>query len=501
MTAKWLLGLLTSCIVAACALSLQAPALAEGSAHFTVVTGAVTVHGANGTQAAASGGSLTPGDYVASGQTARAEVDLNGNAILRLAGGVEAHYIDRNQIQIAQGTIEVSVLQGGYGSTQVDTPSVTVRASAQGACRIAIAADGSTYVTVRQGHVDIVTPSRTYTIEAGTSIVASGPATHPVVTTTTAVASDSFDDFVADRDRALLEQTTSAPADSSYPLWGSTTNNYYYGGTYGYPWGGAIVASGFCGFAPYAGTGYGGWGWSWGVSFGFGYAGGCYPGVAYAGYSGWYPPWYYYSNSCCGYWGAPYPYSPPIVVIHNGCCRAVLGGRAPRRPVTPPASPRRPVAVVARLPIVHVPIATRPLVPTPIRPPHPVTRVAVAPRAPLEKTFSHSSTEDAWQRYDRERGAVREPAHDPVVERSPVWDRYTETRGAVSVKPDPIVRAPESGTHTWNPISTGINRPIGDRPIATPPIGVPHSLGAPVHVGAPSGAVHAGGGGRAGGRP
>ena len=73
----------------------------SNEARFTVVQGSVSVRGANGTQTATVNMPVATGDYISSGSQARAEVDMNGATVVRLAGSVEAHVIDAGQIQLA----------------------------------------------------------------------------------------------------------------------------------------------------------------------------------------------------------------------------------------------------------------------------------------------------------------------------------------------------------------------------------------------------------------
>jgi hypothetical protein len=483
MASRWLLGLLVGAVTGGLFLSVGSPARADVDvARFSVVQGPVTVNGPSGLQAAATNTALLPGDYISTGPAARAEIDLNGDSMLRLDGGVAAHFIDRNDVQLAQGTLEVSVLYGGYGSTQIDTPSVTVRATEKGAYRVSISASGTTYVTARRGRVQVVTPQQTYTVEAGTAVAAVGPATQPTVTSTTAVASDSFDDFTAARDQTLLAQsTTNSPDDASYPVWGSASYSY------GYPWGVPIIAGGVCGYGPVVGFGYGGW--SWGVSIG--YVGGCYPGLAYAGYYPWYSPyWNGYGYGYGGYGWNPYPYSPPIVIVNQGG-----GGRTILRRVGRAGTPRTPlpprtttIGTVARQPIARQPIvASRPVLAPVERPretaraPVEPVRTAAAPAREEKPSPAKAVADDPWRRYDEQRGVASarvEPARvgpapadptrtDPKVpgRDSDAWDHFAQTRGSISVKPAPIEEAPltvtrgestdiGSGTHTWNSVST-----------------------------------------------
>jgi FecR protein len=161
---------------------------------------------------------LLPGDFITTGSGTRAEVQLDGFTMLRLSQNVQARIVTStvrsHQIQIAAGTVVLSVLHSGGAATQIDTPSITVSAIKSGDVRISVDADGSTSATARSGSATLETPQQQYDMESGTTYLASGSASRPTVTEVKEVAFDGFDDFNAQRDKiaySALDATTDEP--------------------------------------------------------------------------------------------------------------------------------------------------------------------------------------------------------------------------------------------------------------------------------------------------
>ncbi len=148
---------------------------------------------------------MLPGDYISTGNTARAELQFDGYTAVRLGGNVQARIVSDgpNRLQLADGTVEIGMVQDGH-AMQIDTPSVAVRARQAGDSRISVAADGSSWITARRGGLDVVTPQRTYTLGTGTTLIARGSASNPSITYSPEVALDTFDDFNADRDKTMV---------------------------------------------------------------------------------------------------------------------------------------------------------------------------------------------------------------------------------------------------------------------------------------------------------
>ena len=357
MTSKWLTSLISGVALIGVTLTTALSAPAEqapdkngpGVARVSVIQGsAVVQRGDSQTQTAAvRNAPLLPGDYISTGSTSRAELQFDGFTAVRLGGNVQARITNNDpnnrQMQLADGTVEVGLVRNGQ-PIQIDTPSATVRTQDVGDYRISIGKDGSSWVTVRRGRVDVVTPQRTYSLEQGRTLVARGSASNPSITYTSAVGFDSFDDFNAKRDQTMLAALNASPnlnpsiaGYDNLDAYGQWQNVAGYGqvwvpdqsadwapyrdgswtweGGYGWTW----VGNEPWGWAPYH---YGRWfyangyGWAWnppaygygytswspalvgffgfgvGVSVGFGYPNlGWCPLAPYESYYPWYPGW------------------------------------------------------------------------------------------------------------------------------------------------------------------------------------------------------------------
>ncbi len=557
MFTMWLARPASLLIFAAALLAAGGIARADGAPRVTLVQGAVQVQAPSGAQSAAVvNGAIVPGDYVTTASNARAEIQFDADSMLRLSGGVQARVGTPGNdriVQLADGTIDVSILQAGGPIVVVDTPSVTIRATQPGSYRISIGPNGATFVTARRGYAEAVTPAQIYPVEAGKTLVATGAATNPSVTYTAQVAYDSFDQFNADRDaaaNAVIASQSTVVADNGY------ANSWWYVPSVYVP---------ACSYVPF-GIGYGGWGW--GVSIGVGFAGGCgYGGLAwYApvwGWPayGWGPYWNvgYYSPWWNGYPAPYYPYPPAPWYPPSG------GGNPPplihpvRRPVVPIArDPRGPGAgggsVTAPIHVARVPIArsVAPLTVARVRVParapvsvakaSPVKRAA-APLAPVAKIARVAKMDPgatarsaSWARFDKERGTSLAVAPKPVT--APVtapisgagstmtaahsvapistsWERFTSTRGTVV---EPIAGTSHvvspggttagfggtsggglSASHSVAPIGSGGAHAPGTTisPAHSPSFGAPHGMGS---IGG-GGHAPSAGSSRGGGRP
>jgi hypothetical protein len=274
-----------------------------GVARVSVIQGsAVVQRGDSQTQTAAvRNAPLLPGDYISTGATSRAELQFDGFTAVRLGGNVQARITNNDpnnrQMQLADGTAEIGLVRGGQ-PIQIDTPSATVRAQDVGDYRISIGKDGSSWVTVRRGRVDVVTPQRTYALEQGRTLIARGSASNPSITYTSAVGFDSFDDFNAKRDQTMIAALSASP--NLNPSIAGYDNLDAYGqwqdvAGYGQAW----VPDQSADWAPYrdgSWTWEGGYGWTWVGNEPWGWAPYHYGRWFYAnGYGwAWYPPAYGY---------------------------------------------------------------------------------------------------------------------------------------------------------------------------------------------------------------
>jgi len=281
------------------------PALAgdPGVARISVLQGDATVTRGDSQQAVAGviNAPLETSDYFSTGPSTYAEVQFDGMSMLRVAGDTQVRFANMDpiarQIQLAQGTAELGLIRGAQAATTIDTPSVSVRANQMGDYRVSVVSNGATWVTVRSGSASLVTPHGTQTLYAGNTAIASGPASNPSVSYTSAPATDAFDSFNAMRNGvALAAYNASSPyldpsiaGSTDFAQYGTWVNVAGYGNVWN-PYQSA-------GWAPYRDgnwTWTGGYGWTWVGNEPWGWAPYHYGRWFYANNYGWcwYPPAY-----------------------------------------------------------------------------------------------------------------------------------------------------------------------------------------------------------------
>ncbi|MBV8579247.1 MAG: FecR domain-containing protein [Candidatus Eremiobacteraeota bacterium] len=204
---------------AAALLSVSAPLAARADGDDTSGAGVARLSSLSGNVAIQRGDSTTPiagvinapvlgADYVTTGDDSRAEVQFDGSSAVRLGSNVQMRFthIDgaNRELQLAEGTIDLRLLHGTDGTSDVDTPSVTVRPLEAGSYRVGVDPSGTTFVTVRSGSASIITPQGNRTLERGSTLVAEGAASNPSITFSDAVALDDFDQFNNDLDTREL---------------------------------------------------------------------------------------------------------------------------------------------------------------------------------------------------------------------------------------------------------------------------------------------------------
>jgi hypothetical protein len=192
-----------------------------GVARVSLIQGAVAVQrGDSATPvAAAVNAPILGADYVTTGDGARAEIQFDGSSSVRLGADVQMRFThldtgDR-ELQLAAGTIDLRLLRGTDGRSQIDTPSISIRPRATGSYRVSVDTAGRTQVTVRSGNADVVTPQGAQTLLTGTTLFAQGAAANPSIRSADAIAYDDFDRFNRERDdreeRALASASYAAP--------------------------------------------------------------------------------------------------------------------------------------------------------------------------------------------------------------------------------------------------------------------------------------------------
>jgi len=243
-----------------------------GVARISVVQGAVAVQrGDSATPvAAAINAPVLGADYVTTGDGARAEVQFDGSTSVRLGADVQMRFThldaaDR-ELQLAAGTIDVRLLRGTDGRTQIDTPSISVRPRATGSYRVSVDSAGRTLVTVRSGSADVVTPQGAQALVTGTTLLAQGASANPSISSSDAIAYDDFDRFNRERDdrqeRALANAAYTAPGVAgiddldAYGRWVTDAG-------YGRVWAPTTVASSWAPYRDGRWVWEEGYGWTW----------------------------------------------------------------------------------------------------------------------------------------------------------------------------------------------------------------------------------------------
>jgi hypothetical protein len=242
---------------------------------------------------------LVGGDFLSTGDgSSRTEVQFDNVTDLRLDRDTQIRFtkIDNGnrEVQVAQGTAELSLLQGPDGTSQIDTPSLSIRPDVRGDYRTTVTGDGRTIFSVRVGRADVLLPNGTQTLNEGQTMYAQGPASDPQTNVGAAVAFDDFDTFNADRDKDHLAQL--AHASWNNPYIDGVDDLYRYGRWVNDPgYGNVWVPSVEAGWAPYH-TGRWVWeegyGWTWVAAEPWGWAPYHYGRWFYARSYGWawYPP-------------------------------------------------------------------------------------------------------------------------------------------------------------------------------------------------------------------
>jgi len=302
---------------------------------------------------------IANGDRVATGQKARAEIQLDAGDVLRISENATAKIANLNrttiQVQIGQGLATYNVLKNAQATSEIDTPNAAIHPDGPGEYRVLVNSDAETLVTIRSGSADVSTPQGSTHIGEGQLITVAGT-DNPEYKTTSAAARDEWDTWNNDRNRRIdgagswkdtdryytgsedldtygawseipdygpvwtpAQGPGWAPYSSgrwvwepyygwtwvSYEPWGWAPYHYgrwfVYGGNWVW-WPGPVVAYPYYypvwapAYVSFFGWGGGGWGFGIGFGFGFGFG---RVGWLPCGPGDWYHPWY-------GRWGGSF---------------------------------------------------------------------------------------------------------------------------------------------------------------------------------------------------
>jgi hypothetical protein len=199
----------------------QAPADQPGVARLSFIHGNVSSQrGDNGEWVAATLNTpIVAGDRVSTGQSSRAELQLDWANILRLSENATANVVnlERNNIrvQVGQGLVTYSVLRGGQANSEIDTPNAAVRPLGEGEYRIQVNSNDETQVIVRNGSADVSTPQGSTHVERGQLIIVAGT-DNPQYRTESAPGNDEWDSWNDDRNRLVANAESWRHTDRYY---------------------------------------------------------------------------------------------------------------------------------------------------------------------------------------------------------------------------------------------------------------------------------------------
>lgn len=183
----------------------------HGAARLSIAQGEVNVlRGDNGQLVAAVvNAPLMTQDHLQTSAGSRAEVELDGGNIVRLAPNTDlgfAQVLDgRFQLQLATGTIIYRVLRKTNAQIEIDTPLMGLVAMTEGDYRLSVLPDGSSQVTVRSGQAQILSANRSEYLAAGHSLLVRGNPNNPDFQSESEAAPDQFDDWSGNRDQDLMQ--------------------------------------------------------------------------------------------------------------------------------------------------------------------------------------------------------------------------------------------------------------------------------------------------------
>ena len=235
-----------------------------GVARVSLLTGDVSVrHGDTGDYiAAAVNAPVMPDDSVQTGPGARAEVQFDFANLVRLAQNTELRFTSLQdghfQMQLGRGTITFRVLQNVNAQVEIDTTSIAIRPAQPGAYRITVTDDGQTFVTPRNGQVEIYTPKGSQMITPGQTLVARGPQNDPEYRLIAALPRDDWDTWSDSRDHVFQQANQQTSQYVSPDVYGTEElqghGQWVNTPDYGYAWAPNVGAD----WSPYS---YGQWAW------------------------------------------------------------------------------------------------------------------------------------------------------------------------------------------------------------------------------------------------
>jgi hypothetical protein len=292
----------------------EAPATTDkGVARLSLIHGDVsTQRGDSGDwSAAALNQPLMAGDKLSTGDSARAELQLDFANTLRLGPNSKANlanFTKKNvQIQLAQGIANYEVSRDSEAEPEIDTPNVSVHpAHRDGVFRIEVHPDGDTIVIVRQGEAQIATPQGSTEVHSGEMATVRGDADNAQYKISNAPDRDDWDRWNSDRDHLIRNANSWRHTNRYYTgtqdldAYGQWQNVPDYGDVWvpNEPDGWVPYRNGNWVYEPYYGwtwVGYEPWGWApyhYGRWFWYGSSWAWWPGPVWGAYRPFWSPAY-----------------------------------------------------------------------------------------------------------------------------------------------------------------------------------------------------------------
>ncbi|HEX3819987.1 MAG TPA: DUF6600 domain-containing protein [Candidatus Sulfotelmatobacter sp.] len=251
------------------------------------------------------------GDKLSTGDTARAELQLDFANTLRLGPNSKANIANLTQkviqIQIGEGLADYTVSKDSEAEPEIDTPNVSIHPSHHdGVFRVEVHPGGDTIVIVRQGEAQISTPQGSTEIRSGEMATVRGDSTSAQYKISSAPDRDDWDRWNSDRDHLIRDANSWRHTNRRYTgtqdldAYGRWQNVPDYGDVWvpNEPNGWVPYRDGNWTYEPYYGwtwVGYEPWGWApyhYGRWFPYGNSWAWWPGPVYGGYRPFWSPAY-----------------------------------------------------------------------------------------------------------------------------------------------------------------------------------------------------------------
>ena len=160
------------------------------------------------------------GDKVSTSPTGSAELQIDNQNMLRLSGHTEADITalieNHIQIQLASGLAQYAILKGSEADVELDTPNVGIHPSRESSIRVQVNSANETVVIVRRGEAEISTAQGSTNVAAGEMITIRGGTDNAQYQTADAPALDEWDNWNAQRDRAVQNSPAWNHVDQAY---------------------------------------------------------------------------------------------------------------------------------------------------------------------------------------------------------------------------------------------------------------------------------------------